>query len=116
MKHPLVAIAAAAIAALTLVPAAQAGHRRHHGHHHHGGHVVYDTGGEFKGKGPVAHLRYGPKPQGYWRPGPETGYGFRFSSYRGDPFGKNDYYDRHGCYYLRGANYCLPQYWYRLGN
>lgn len=55
----------------------------------------------------VGKIHYGGAPGlGYWRRGPEKGYGFGFSSYRGDPFGHDDYYDGHGCYYLRGHDFC----------
>lgn len=56
----------------------------------------------------AARVRYGGKRwRGYWRPGPETGYGFRFASYRGDPFGSDDYWDHGRCYYLHHSNYCV---------
>ncbi len=60
-------------------------------------------------KGHANKVRYGKRGSGvgYYRKGPEHGYGFRFATYRGDPFGKSDYWDRNGCYYQHGHNYCL---------
>lgn len=59
-------------------------------------------------KGKAAKVRYGGKPGlGYWRPGPKRGYGFRFSSYKGDPFSSDDYYDGDRCYYVHHTNYCV---------
>lgn len=53
-------------------------------------------------------VRYGGKKHlGYWRKGPKTGYGFRFSSYRGDPFGSDDYWDGGRCYYVNHQNFCV---------
>ncbi len=55
----------------------------------------------------AAKLRYGGHPHlGYWRPGPARGPRFGFSTYRGDPFGADDYYDGDRCYYVKGSNYC----------
>jgi len=56
----------------------------------------------------AAKVRYGGKPGlGYWRPGPAKGYGFGFSSYKGDPFGSDDYWDGDKCYYVRHSNFCV---------
>lgn len=56
----------------------------------------------------VGRVHYGGIPGiGYWRRGPKQGYGFGFSSYRGDPFGADDYYDRNRCYYLRRHDFCV---------
>lgn len=53
-------------------------------------------------------VHYGGKPGlGYWRHGPAMGYGFAFSSYRGDPFGSDDYYDGDRCYYDHHRDFCL---------
>ena len=58
--------------------------------------------------GHAAKIRHGGDGHhGYWRPGPKTEYGFGFATYRGDPFGKDDYYDRSGCYYLHHKDFCL---------
>jgi hypothetical protein len=55
----------------------------------------------------TGRIRYGGAPGlGYWRKGPERGYGFAFSTYKGDPFGKDDYYDGDRCFYVRGHDYC----------
>lgn len=102
---PALACAAALLALTTAAPKADAFHSRGyvkfgvHGAHHHG-----------KGR-KAKRIKYGPRPKGYWRPGPEKGYGFRFSTYRGDPFGKNDYYDGGDCFYRNGHNFCEPRNW-----
>lgn len=60
--------------------------------------------------GPHKKVHYGLRHHphlGYWRRGPEQGYGFRFSSYKGDPFGSDDYYDGDRCHYLHHRDYCL---------
>lgn len=44
---------------------------------------------------------------GYWRRGPKNGVAFGFSTYRGDPFGGDDYYDGNRCYYVHHQNYCM---------
>jgi hypothetical protein len=65
---------------------------------------------QIKGHRKAEAVHYnGPKHKnlGYWRHGPATGYGFGFASYKGDPFGSDDYYDRAGCYYLHHKNFCL---------
>ncbi|HVZ05964.1 hypothetical protein [Hyphomicrobium sp.] len=48
-----------------------------------------------------AHLRHG-----YWRPGPPYGYRFGFSTYAGDPFYSDDYFDGRHCYYLHRRDFC----------
>ena len=84
----VVSIIVAACACVALSPVAEA----HHGHKHH----------------TASKIHYGGKPGlGYWRRGPETGYGFGFSSYKGDPFGRDDYFDRDKCYYVHHHDYCL---------
>lgn len=58
----------------------------------------------------AAKVRYGGSPHlGYWRKGPARGHGvaFAFSTYRGDPFGSDDYYDGNRCYYVHHQNYCM---------
>lgn len=62
----------------------------------------------YQKSGRAAKVHYGGKPGlGYWRRGPEKGYGFGFSSYKGDPFGSDDYWDGDKCYYARHSNYCV---------
>jgi hypothetical protein len=97
MKRSTIAIAAGLLAALPV--AAQAKHSHRSGEHHHPH---------------AAHLRYGPKPLGYWRPGPERGHGFAFSTYRHDPFGTDDYWDGRGCFYLHHRDFCRPYRWYEM--
>lgn len=61
----------------------------------------------------AAKVRYGGRKNlGYWRPGPERGPRFGFSSYRGDPFGDDDYYEGRGgrCYYVHHSNYCVANH------
>lgn len=56
----------------------------------------------------AAKIRYGGAPgRGYWRPGPLYGYGFGFATYKGDPYGKDDYFDGGRCYYRHHRNYCV---------
>ena len=35
------------------------------------------------------------------------GRGFGFWSYKGDPFGSDDYYDGNRCFYVRHHDYCV---------
>jgi hypothetical protein len=99
MKFSPIAIAAAAISAalaLSIAPAAacgnacsDAGHHKHHAHHH------------------AAKIHYsGKHGVGYYRKGPRSGYGFSFSSYKGDPFGADDYFDGYKCHYVHHRDYC----------
>lgn len=56
----------------------------------------------------AAKIHLGGRHQlGHWRPGPARGVAFGFSTYRGDPFGGDDYYDGHRCYYVHHQNYCM---------
>ena len=93
MKSIPFAIAVAALAA-TAAPA-QAHHKHHYAGHHHTALAV-------------DKVHYGGRPGvGYWRRGPASGYGFGFSSYRGDPFGADDYYDGDRCYYIHHRDFCV---------
>lgn len=85
------ALAAAAVFLASLPSPADAGHRGARHHHPHVGKVHY---------GGRRHL-------GYWRRGPARGYGFGFSSYRGDPFGSDDYFDGGRCYYVHHRDHCV---------
>jgi hypothetical protein len=87
------AFAAAAIALAVFAAPAEAHKGRYHKHHHH-----HNAG----------KVHYGGKPGlGYWRRGPEQGRGFGFSSYKGDPFGSDDYYDGNRCFYVRHRDHCV---------
>lgn len=56
----------------------------------------------------IGKVHYGGKPGlGYWRKGPEQGKGFRFSTYKSDPFGSDDYYDGNRCFYVRHSDHCV---------
>lgn len=44
--------------------------------------------------------------RGYSRRGPPYGYRFGFSTYAGDPFYSDDYYDGGRCYYLHHHDFC----------
>lgn len=82
--------------------AADLGKRRHAPHRPHASHGAH----AHKGR-----IHYGGAPGlGYWRRGPLYGKGFAFSTYRGDPFGKSDYYDGDGCFYRRGRDFCVQDY------
>lgn len=92
-------LAAAGIAYLSLAVPASAHHRSGHyaGQHHY----------HYR----AAKVHHGGKPHlGYWRRGPAKGYGFGFSTYRGDPFGDDDYYDGDRCYYVNHENFCMPNH------
>lgn len=91
-------LAAAAMLAAITAPA----HADKRTHHHHGyGHHHAAT----------AKIRYGGKPGlGYWRPGPANGYGFAFSTYKGDPFGRDDYSDGGNCFYMHHRDHCVKDW------
>ena len=101
MKFTYVAIVSVALsvtAALSAPPAiareypcCDAGHHKHHAHHH------------------AKKIHYsGKHGVGYYRRGPKSSYGFGFSSYKGDPFGADDYYDGGRCHYLHKHDFCYP--------
>jgi hypothetical protein len=103
MKMPVFAIGATALLAVSLAISSPA--TAHMKRHHHAGDA---HGSPWITKGKAARVRYGGKPGlGYWRRGPEKGYGFRFSSYKGDPFGSDDYWDGDRCYYVLHRNHCV---------
>jgi hypothetical protein len=85
-------LASQAIAATTTPPshhhlshkAHVAKHHKSHKHHRHN---------------PYVHRVYG-------RPGPLYGYRFGFSTYPGDPFYSDDYFDGRRCYYLHHKDFC----------
>ena len=86
--------------ALAVAPAAEA-HGRHHRHKHHDHHKHH-------AQQRAGAVHYGGQPGlGYWRKGPAKGYGFGFWSYKGDPFGSDDYYDGDRCYYVRHHDHCV---------
>lgn len=96
-----VSVVAAALVAGLVAPAMA--HKKAHRQHHH---VSGQHGGKSAHR--PARVRYsGRGGVGYWRPGPETGYGFGFSSYKGDPFGNDDYYDGGRCYYQKHHDFCV---------
>jgi hypothetical protein len=58
-----------------------------------------------------AHVETYHKHSAYWhrgysRPGPRFGYRFGFSTYAGDPFYSDDYFDGRRCYYLHHRDFC----------
>ena len=85
---------AASLAIASAVPIAEA-----HGWHRH-----HATG----------KSHHGPRPLGYHRKGPVAGPGFRFATYRGDPFAHDDYYDGNNCYYLHHKDFCYPRTRWRM--
>jgi hypothetical protein len=94
MKVTYIAIAAAVISAATIsiAPANACGNAcRDASHHKHHANKVH-----YSGKHGV----------GYYRRGPRSGYGFGFSSYKGDPFGADDYFDGYKCHYVHHRDYC----------
>ncbi len=90
MMFVRIAIAAAILMAAAALPAT-AHHQTFKGDKHH--------------KAKAVHYG-GKKGLGVWRKGPERGYGFGFASYKGDPFGKDDYWDGGQCHYLHKRNFC----------
>lgn len=95
----LAIVALAAFAVLQPARAADLGERTHkqHVHKKHHTHAHKRT----------SRLRYGGAPGlGVWRKGPLRGRGFAFSSYKGDPFGHDDYYDGDRCFYVHGRDFC----------
>lgn len=53
------------------------------------------------------HYKHGAyRHKGYSRRGPLRGYGFGFSTYAGDPFYSDDYFDGRRCYYLHHQDFC----------
>ena len=92
MLRPIACLAAVLAVASFSTPV-QAHHGKHHGHKH---------------ASHVNRVHYGGKPGvGYWRKGPEQGRGFGFWSYKGDPFGSDDYYDGNRCFYVRHHDHCV---------
>jgi hypothetical protein len=91
------------VTALALSLGQAAAHARQHSHLHseHWRAVPHPKQAE------AAWVRYGGRPGlGYWRPGPASGYGFGFSTYKGDPFGSDDYWDGGRCYYRLHHDFC----------
>lgn len=98
---------ATALAATLFVSSAEA-HKSYWPHYHYKKAPKAKHTGKIEKKH-AARVRFGGKKGlGYWRPGPKTGYGFAFSSYRKDPFGSDDYWDGGRCYYLHHKNFCMP--------
>lgn len=97
VRPAIVALAAFFVAAAPVSAADLSAHtKRQHVHKkHHAKHAR------------TGRIHYGGAPGlGYWRKGTLRGYGFAFSTYKGDPFGKNDYYDGDRCFYRDGRDYC----------
>jgi hypothetical protein len=96
MNKSISAVAIAAVLTLTMVASQAEANSSYHRHHRHAhkGHVV-------KHHNHYSHLR-----RGYYRPGPPYGYRFGFSTYAGDPFYSDDYFDGRRCYYLRHRDFC----------
>lgn len=103
-----VAGAVTLVAGLVMGPVTAAAHSRYHHHKHHK-HAHHHHYAPHHGK-VAARLRYGGAPGlGWWRPGPESGKGFRFATYKGDPFGRDDYYDGDRCYYRKSLDFCVSK-------
>ena len=92
---------ATTLAVASAAPIAEA----HHCHHN------CDVGKIHHATGKSHH---GPRPLGYHRKGPVAGPGFRFATYRGDPFAHDDYYDGNNCYYLHHKDFCYPRTRWRM--
>lgn len=94
-------IAFATMAALAWLASSANASAAHHQHAHH----------SYKHHSHKAHVAHHHKPvaqkrKGYSRRGPLYGYGFGFSTYAGDPFYKDDYFDGRRCYYLHRQDFC----------
>ncbi|WP_051112028.1 hypothetical protein [Hyphomicrobium denitrificans] len=95
MKKSISALAMAAAALAMLAPGADANTTYHqHSRHSHKAHVK------------THHKHNAYLHKGYSRPGPLYGYRFGFSTYAGDPFYSDDYFDGRRCYYLHHQDFC----------
>jgi hypothetical protein len=95
MKKSIGMVAGMAAALALLSPAAGAG-TLHHRHAHH----------SYKGHGAHHHKHTAYSRRGYSRRGPLYGYRFGFSTYAGDPFYSDDYFDGRRCHYLHHQDFC----------
>jgi hypothetical protein len=98
-KYICVALSVLAVAAAA--PAAFAKHR-----HKHVSAVSDHYHSEYAGRHAKKIHKGGHGHAGYWRRGPEAGYGFGFSTYKNDPFGADDYFDGNRCHYRRHHDFC----------
>ena len=89
------AMVAAALAMLASNAGASTGTSHHkYARHSHKAHAA-------------THHRHGAyRHRGYSCPGPRYGYRFGFSTYAGDPFYSDDYFDGRRCYYLHHQDFC----------
>jgi len=100
MKKSISAFAGVAAALAILTPGANASiSANQHAHHSNKHHLS------------KAHVHAHPKyaahnRRGYSRRGPPYGYRFGFSTYAGDPFYSDDYFDGRRCYYLHHQDFC----------
>lgn len=101
MKSSLVALACAIAALSCAAPLSEeaAANGWHKSHTSHNRYVAKHRRHAHPAR--PRHTRYG-----YGRPGPRHGYGFGFSTYAGDPFYGDDYFDGRGCYYLHRQDFC----------
>jgi len=100
MTKSTIAFASLALALAWLAPVASAStainRHTHHSYKHHS-HKVHVA---------ARHKHAAHKRKGYSRRGPLHGYGFGFSTYAGDPFAKDDYFDGRRCHYLLRQDFC----------
>jgi hypothetical protein len=89
------AMVAAALAMLASNAGASTGTSHHkYARHSHKAHAA-------------THHKHGAyQHRGYSRSGPRYGYRFGFSTYAGDPFYSDDYFDGRRCYYLHHQDFC----------
>lgn len=98
MKKTIIAFAMATAALAMLAAGANATTSTYrHSHYAHKAHKTHVAKHYKHG----AYLR-----KGYSRKGPRYGYGFGFSTYAGDPFYSDDYFDGRRCYYLHRRDFC----------
>lgn len=91
MKYSIGALAAVT-ATLAMVASGAAATTAHH--HKHKAHAAKQ------------HKHGVGMRKGYSRPGPRYGYRFGFSTYAGDPFYSDDYFDGRRCHYLHHRDFC----------
>lgn len=96
MKKSISAFAMVAAALAMLASNAGASTGTSTSHHKHARHSHVET----------YHKHNAYLHRGYSRPGPLYGYRFGFSTYAGDPFYSDDYFDGRRCYYLHHHDFC----------
>jgi hypothetical protein len=97
MRNSICAFTVVAAALAMLASGAAATTTAHSYHHYRHAH---------KAHGKIYHKHSAYRHKGYSRHGPRYGYRFGFSTYAGDPFYSDDYFDGRRCYYLHHRDFC----------